>query len=422
MENKDYYSPEEEQNTSNPYENYANNGNNENYGSSGHYESDPYAAYNATHNTTYNTSYNQQQYANLGGVMVDGQGRPLKNRFALKLTLSIILILCCCCTGSPIVLVLGIIALVFTCLANSSFKAGNPMQFRSRARVSTVLISVGGGIAIFLLIIYVVFFAYFNAILKASMGEELYDYMWTEEFWEEFYNELENMEDEDSWDGENFWDDEDNWNDPDYWEDILGSDIAMGSEDGDAYNPEIIENTLGDGSTPLAVGFNEFTWNGVSYSLPMDYSEFLKLGIGLVDFVETTEFPAGEYEVYELILENGYEGVVRIANNTDAALAANNCEVEYLYIYNPEAYYGVAGASIADANMTILGGLSLDCSYVEVENYLGTPTYIYKEIDETYGRFETYRWYYTGNDEYQMIQISFYNDNIYDISIDHYGY
>lgn len=366
---------------------------------------------NNDYGSPYN-AYDQQYYANLGGVMVDDKGNPLKNRFALKLTLSILMILCCCCTFSPIIMILGIIALVFTCLANGAYNAGNPAEFRSKSRVATVLLAVGGGILALIIAIYVGFFAYFNFVLREELGEELYDQLWTVEFWENIYDEIEEADSENRWEDEAYWED--------YWEDYLDDGSINNTEDLSDYNPEIIEETLGDGLTPLAVGFNEFTWNGKAYSIPMDYSQFLGMGIELIDFVETESYSAGEYEPYEFVLDNGYEGVIRVSNNSTEDLSATECEIDYFYIYNPDAYNLIEGASLSEADMTILGGLSLECSYKEVENYLGTSTQVYKEIDPIYGTFETYQWYYTGTKEYQVIQISFYNGKIYEILIDYY--
>ena len=446
MENKDYCSPEEEQSWSsnNDKPNYETA---EAYNQARREQAEEQSSSNAYSNTTYsnntysnnaysnnayggnaygnygynNSAYNQQRYANLGGVMVDEQGNPLKNRFALKLTLSIIMILFCCCSMSPVVMIFGVIALIFTCLANSSYKAGNPVQFRSRAKVSTILLWVGGGIMALIMIIYVALFAYFNVVLKESLGEEVYNQMWTEEFWEDVLEELENMENEDYWDDE-YWESEDYWNDPDYWEDLLGTeDYSTETEALPGYNPEITEETLGDGLTPLAVGFHEFTWNGAAYSVPMTYSDFLNMGITLTDLDETEEFLAGDYEAYEFVMDNGYAGIARVSNNTAATLIARECQVDYFCVYNPEAYNRVAGADISDLNMTILGGLTPNCTYTDLVNHLGTPTYVYKEVDETYGSFETYRWIYEGLEEVQLIEVSFYNGKICDIAIDHYG-
>lgn len=451
MENKEYCSPEEEQswgsNNEKPnYEtaeeyNQARREQTEEQGPSnayGAYNNGNYAYGNNTYgNNTYgsnaygnygydNNAYNQQRYANLGGVMVDEQGKPLKNRFALKLTLSIIMILFCCCSMSPLVMVLGIIGLIFTCLANSSYNAGNPVQFRSRARVSAILLWVGGGIMALIMLIYIAFFVYFNAVLKESLGEEVYNQMWTEEFWEEVLEELENMEDENYWDEnyweEDYWNSEDYWNDPEYWDDILGTEeFSSETEALPGYNPEITEETLGDGLTPLAVGFHEFTWNGAAYSVPMTYGEFLGMGVVLTDFVETEEFLAGEYEVYEFVTDDGYAGIARVSNNSSTTLTAGECQVDYFCVYNPDAYDRVTGADITDMDITILGGLNLNCTYTDLESQLGTPTYVYKEVDETYGTFETYRWIYEGLEEVQLMEASFYNGKICDIAIDHYG-
>lgn len=374
MENKDYCAPEEEQSTSNSYENP-------------YQQSNPYESYTYGNNT-----YGQNRYSNLGGVMVDEKGVPLKNHFAVKLVFSIIMILMCC--FSPLVSILGIIGLVFACLANSAYNEGNPYDFKSKSRVSTVLLAIGGGIMALMIVFYIIIFA----IIGASAGglEGLLD---------EYYNELY---------GEDY--PGDYWND-DYWDDILGSE----SEDA-GYGSDYVEEYPGTNTSPLADGFHQFTYNGVTYEVPMSYNTFLSMGYTLEGFDEKAVFDAGWYETYEFVIDEDYAGVVRVSNNSNESLIITECEIDLFCIYNTKAYERVESAGIEDLNLYILGNVAIGSGYEKFEQVLGTPYYVYTEKDETYGNFVTYQWLYEGIDEIQRVEISFYNGKVCDYSVDHYEY
>lgn len=134
---------------------------------------------NAQNGYQNNYQDNYQQYANYGNAMVDDQGRPLKNRFALKLVLSIIMILCCCV--SPYGMIFAIVGLVFTCMANSAYNAGNPYDFRANARVSTIMLWIAG----VLMAISILISLAFGAIVDSFMSE-------FEDAYDEIYNEMYN--------------------------------------------------------------------------------------------------------------------------------------------------------------------------------------------------------------------------------------
>lgn len=72
--------------------------------------------------------------------------------FTKYLVLSIIQLLCCC-------QITGIIALVFTILANSSFKVGNLMDYQSKIKSAKTTLTVGWIVAAVIYIIVIIMYA-----------------------------------------------------------------------------------------------------------------------------------------------------------------------------------------------------------------------------------------------------------------------
>lgn len=199
------------------------------------------------------SSYNYENYNNRnanrvysGSAMTDATGKPLKNYFALKLTISIMMIMGCCCSNM-ILVILGIIALVFTCKANSAYNNGNAEEFQKQSKVATVLLWVGGGFLIIYLIMGIFILVSLNLEIKETTGKNLLD------VWEMIEDEID-------------------------IEDLL-SDF----EDYDGLeDPESDVQYIDDRTT----------------SLPMTYDRFLETGFELEDFSSKTEVEPGDLEYY----------------------------------------------------------------------------------------------------------------------------
>ena len=93
-----------QQDYSNPYQSGQ-----QNYSSAGNAQYGSYNGYNGGMNTPYNN----------GNVPLDKKGRPMKNNFGMKLAFSILEMIL---GGNFISLICGIVACVFTCKANTSYK------------------------------------------------------------------------------------------------------------------------------------------------------------------------------------------------------------------------------------------------------------------------------------------------------------
>lgn len=361
MENRDYTDP--------AYETA------EAYNQAWREENNPYGSYGSAYNT-----YQQQKYTNLSGKMVDEKGKVLNNNFAIKLVLSILMIVLCCCCGF-LTAIIGMIALVFTCLANSAYNQGSMSEFKANARVSTVLLFLGGGLAVLMLSLMLMF----AAMLGSESGE-------FDELYSALYEELYGTE----------YNDEEDW----------GDDEGLGWS----------EEYTGINTMPLVADFNQFMLNGVAYSVPMSFDEFQSMGYSLVEFDSSKVLLAGEFEGYDFIIDEQYSGIVRISNNGYESAVITQCEVDYFCVYSNSVYAGTGSKGIADLDVYILGNLSSASSYEDVEKVLGTPYYVCSTINEKGEEDIRYRWEYNGSTVFQAIEISFINDEIYDVSIDHYEY
>lgn len=366
MSERDYGAPEQEE-YANPYAStsYSSNMNEDN-------------AYNNAYN---NTQYSQRNYTNLGGVMVDEDGKPLTNNFGIKVFFSIVIILLCCCGGTTSAII-GIVALVFTCLANNAYHQGKMSEFKANARVSTVLLSLGGAFVVIVICAYIGLLSFVGSL--AGEYEDLFNALYGDIYEGGFdYN----------------WDDED-W----FSTESTGTESYPG-----------VNNVRLDDS------FDDFVLNGTAYSIPMSYETFVGMGYTLEGFDSVTVdvFEAGEYENYNFSISDEYAGVVRISNNGDTSADITDCEVDFFCIYNVDTYDGAGSTGLSNMDMTILGDVSLASTYEELTAVLGTPYYIYADAT---GEYVTYRWEYNGQSEYQSLDVSFYDGVIYDVSIDHYEY
>lgn len=319
--------------------------------------------------------YQNSQYANLGGAMVDAAGNPLKSHFAVQLVFAIIEILLCC--FSPVAMVLGIIALVFAVQANTAFNHGNAADFKSKSKTSTILLIVGGVFAAISIIINVVFASVYLTQLEDIISEI------------EHEMEYEDWEDED-------WDKED-------------------SDDEDVYSyyPGTDENYLVD-------GFEDFTYNGVAYSIPMSYSDFQKMGYYLEEGYEDYVLEAMTYESIWFYDEDGNElGMIRISNDTEEEIALEEGIVDYIYFDNPASY--VTDENLEHIDLVFGEGFDMYTTYEELEEWLGTPYYV--SIDNSGGsEYVTYEWTYYGDDKYQSIEVSYWNGVITDVAFEQYDF
>lgn len=93
--------------------------------------------------------YNPQQGYNTNGMNnMSGGSAP---DFTKTLILSIVQMLCCC-------QITGIIALIFTIIANSAFKSGNMNEYYTKQKSAKTALKVGWIIGVVVVLLMIVFY------------------------------------------------------------------------------------------------------------------------------------------------------------------------------------------------------------------------------------------------------------------------
>ena len=188
-ENNYYTQPNGNQSGGEPYgsPNYGqgygqpNQQNGSQYGQSGQQYGDPYSQSGQQYGSPYNQSgqqyespYGQQQYGyssygqqyqqgmgyGMGMAPFDPNGKPIPNRFGMKLTFSIFEMLSC----NIFTMVCGIIGCIFTVKANTAYRERQWEDFKNHAKASAIALWIGFGLFILTLAAYL-------AISFAGMGE-----------------------------------------------------------------------------------------------------------------------------------------------------------------------------------------------------------------------------------------------------------
>ena len=228
----------------------------------------------------------QQMYGGYnpyGNVPLDKKGQPLKNRFGMKLTFSILEMI----SGNLISLICGIIACVFTCKANTSYKEGKWEEFKSNAKISNIFLWIGLGVCLaFYVIVIILIAAVGLSVLPfvgsgnsgSSVGSGSYDY----------YDEQDyNYYDDDDADEEETDEDADEWEE----EDTEDADTGYASAG----------VTAGSGYTDPTV-----TINGATVTFPLSYADFVAETGLTMDADETGDIVSADgYDNYDIT--NAYD-------------------------------------------------------------------------------------------------------------------
>lgn len=356
MENRDYNEPERDYYTSeeNQYTNYSQTYTNQQYNSQ---------QYN-------NQQYNSQYYTDMGGVKRDSQGMPMKNYFAIQMVFAIVEILLCC--FSPTSMVLAIVALVFAIQANTAYVHGKEIDFKVKSKVSNILLIIGGAFMALSIISSVLFTSVFMMSWDTIIEEGI------DGDFSGLIDELERLEDE-----------------------IIDEE--------DAYMGE----QLGDGDVPLVEGYEKFILNGTEYALPMSYEDFARMGFVLEFGYESAILESGEYELVIIYDEKeNMVGSVRFYNDSNVVKPIEQCIVDFISFDNNSIY-----GDETPLDLVFGGGCTFESSYEDIEAFMGTPTYRYIDNDE-YSRYENYTWYYSDMDVYEMLDLTFYNGVISNVSFE----
>ncbi len=178
---------------------------------------------------------------------------------------------------------------------------------------------------------------------------------------------------------------------------------------------------FGDDTTPLPEGFETFSYNGQSFSLPTTMEEINHMGFTLKEEYDESymlHMLPTEYE--ETLILNDEDGfmaaMIRVSNYMDEKIPLAKAQVNYFYIENPTAYGYDEDGILPD--FVFGDGLTFESSYDELEAYFGTPHYHYEDHSEEGSYYDNYEWAYYGEDETHFVSITFWNGVIADVGIE----
>ena len=195
-------------------------------------------------------------------------------------------------------------------------------------------------------------------------------------------------------------------------------------ETGPVYQEEWVDTVegyyIGTDEYPLTEGFERFYCNGNEYTLPTTYEEIKKIGLVDSSIEEYYEmFPADYEEIVALLDEDGYHyGDIRITNKMDEEVPVEKCEVDYIYLLNPEQFDGLN----ADVAFEFADGFDFDSTYEDLEDYFGIPYYVYEDYYDAGYDYDHYEWVYYGEEAYQSVSVIFCDDVIVYVTIENKTY
>ena len=409
---QDYGAPSQgsgqQENNTDPYQNAGNQDYSNPYQSGQQDYSNPYQSGQQDYSNPYQSG--QQNYGNPyqsgqqtyggynpygnGNVPLDKKGQPLKNRFGMKLTFSILEMI----SGNLISLICGIIACVFTCKANTAYKEGKWEEFKSNAKISNIFLWIGLGVC---LVVYVIVFALIAVaglsvlpfIGSGSSGSSVasgsYDY----------YDEQDyNYYDDDDADEEETDDDADEWDE----EDTEDADTGYASAG----------VTAGSGYTDPTV-----TINGATVTFPLSYADFVAETGLTMDADETGDIVSADgYDNYDITNAYDSEGndvcSIWLYNMSGSDLAMEDCYVAGIIVYND-------GYSTAP-DLVMQNGITFASTQDEVRTALGVPSDTYSDTYSDGSLYETWNWDYADpdSDYFDEVEIEFVDGVITKIEVD----
>lgn len=407
---QDYGAPSQgsgqQENNTDPYQNAGNQDYSNPYQSGQPDYSNPYQSGQQDYGSQYQSG--QQNYGNpyrngqqtyggynpYGNVPLDKKGQPLKNRFGMKLTFSILEMI----SGNLISLICGIIACVFTCKANTSYKEGKWEEFKSNAKISNIFLWIGLGVCLaFYVIVIILIAAVGLSVLPfvgsgnsgSSVGSGSYDY----------YDEQDyNYYDDDDADEEETDEDADEWDE----EDTEDADTGYASAG----------VTAGSGYTDPTV-----TINGATVTFPLSYADFVAETGLTMDADETGDIVSADgYDNYDITNAYDSEGndvcSIWLYNMSGSDLAMEDCYVAGIIVYND-------GYSTAP-DLVMQNGITFASTQDEVRTALGVPSDTYSDTYSDGSLYETWNWDYADpdSDYFDEVEIEFVDGVITKIEVD----
>lgn len=400
---QDYGAPSQgsgqQENNNDPYQNAGQPGYSNPYQSGQPDYSNPYQSGQQNYGNPYQNG--QQMYGGYnpyGNVPLDKKGQPLKNRFGMKLTFSILEMI----SGNLISLICGIIACVFTCKANTAYKEGKWEEFKSHATVSNIVLWVGLGVCI---VVYVIVFA-----LIAVAGLSVLPFIGSGSSGSSVASGSYDYYDEQDY---NYYDDEDDDADEEETEDYADDWEEEDTEDADADTGYASAGvTAGSGYTDPTV-----TINGATVTFPLSYADFVAETGLTMDADETGDIvSADEYDNYDITNAYDSEGndvcSIWLYNMSGSDLAMEDCYVAGIIAYND-------GYSTAP-DLVMQNGITFASTQDEVRTALGEPGNTYSDTYSDGSLYESWNWDYADpdSDYFDEVQIEFVDGVITKIEVD----
>ena len=332
--------------------------------------------------------YGQNAY---GMPPIDKKGKPMQNRFGMKLTFSILEILtlfsCNLITG-----ILGIISCVFTAKANTAYKESRWDDFKSAAKTSAICLWVGFAGFIVEFIVWIVLIVVVGFSAASFIGSDA----------TELYNDS-NYDYEYDYD----YDSDYNYDDEEDSEDSEETETTL------SVTPSNV--TAGSGITDTTI-----TLNGATFTLPVSYSDFKAAGFSISSDDEVYVLNPGYYSsAITLYDANGNDiGYCAICDNTDAPAALSECMVYGVTLHFAD-YYDAVG------DIVLPNGVTAASTKDEVMTAYGEPDDSYESDDAEYDS-QDYTWYYHNDayyDDYNnSLQISYWDGVIDEIDFRYIGW
>lgn len=318
--------------------------------------------------------YGQSNYG-MGAAPVDQNGKPLKNRFGMKITFSILEILCCC-GCNPITLIMGILGCVFTAQANTAYKEARWEEFRSKAKMSSIFLWIGLGAIVVYLLIGILSFAAVggsNAVMT--------------EVWDVYRDEMDGYRTPEGEAEYLFRDDELIVEPvkPKENTDVLPKEADYENED--ARLDVIAGEEFADPSVAI---------EGITVLLPLGYQELETLGFYIDDADRDYVLNKGEYDTLDLYSPAGdLIGAVHIGNQTeDTQTLAEGTVFGFCFTGMDFAN----GVSVSLAN-----GITEQATDADFRKAYGEPDYEYASENEDY---QSCQWYNHSEEYYDMSENS----------------
>lgn len=269
--------------------------------------------------------------SNVNTVPLDKKGRPLKNRFGMKMVFSVIELF--------FATLWGVLGLIFTCMANNAYQKRDWDGFKSKSRLASIMLWVGFAVCLIEVAVLGVFISSFSLLGK--------NYHTSSSYVEEVPTVEEPVVDEP----------------------VVDEEQTSGESTAKA-------------DFPAPEEYNTFKMNGMDLTVPSKVSDYVKVlkesGYEFTDDFKKAKLEPHDASYFDFVNKDGYIiGFVEVYNTTEEQMDATAGMVGGIYIdvnFDDKIHIDYMGK---------LGNNSSAQDYIDI---FGMPN----SADEDYGY---YQWY-----------------------------